>query len=169
VVIDQAMDYVIDCDAIIPAVGQTCVVDSVYPEKDLLTPWKTLVVNQSTFQTGKKHVFGGGDCTTGPATLIAALAAGKNAARFISTYLKNGKCEPQSSDFLETLVSESRVFTDDEAFVFPGNTTRMEPVIMDPDKRVQDFDEVEKGFSAFQARTEASRCLRCYRILLAAV
>lgn len=168
-VVVEGSEYVIPCDAVIPAVGQKCVVDSVFPEKDVLTAWKTLVVNQTTFQTDKKTVFGGGDCATGPATLIAALAAGKNAARYIADYLQTGQCEPKTKDFLETLVSSGKVFKEDEPFVFPGISTRMEPEIMDPDVRVNDFEEVEKGFTAVQARAEAARCLRCYRILLMAV
>ena len=168
-VVVEGSEYVIDCDAVIPAVGQKCVVDSVFPEKDVVTAWKTLVVDKTTFQTGNKRVFGGGDCATGPATLIAALAAGKNAARFIAQYLQTGQCEAQSKDFLEALVASGKVFKEDEPFVFPGISTRMEPEIVDPDVRVQDFEEVEKGFSPVQARLEASRCLRCYRILLTAV
>lgn len=164
----EGSEYVIDCDAIIPAVGQTCSVDSVLPDNDVLTSWKTLVVDQTTFQTGKKHIFGGGDCITGPATLIAALAAGKNASRFIAQYIQHGQCIPEKEDFLEDLVASGKVFDDDEPFVFPGNTARMEPFIMDPEERVRSFDEVEKGFSAIQARLEAARCLRCYRILLTA-
>ena len=34
--------------------------------------------------------------------------------------------------------------------------------------RVENFDEVEKGFVPFQARKEAARCLRCYRMVMAA-
>ncbi|MBU1171694.1 MAG: FAD-dependent oxidoreductase [Proteobacteria bacterium] len=162
-------DYVMDCDAIIPAVGQKCVVDRIVSDEDVLTAWKTLVVDETTFQTGKKLIFGGGDCVTGPATLIASLAAGKNAARFIDQYLQTGQCTPQPKDVLETLVTSGQMFEDDEPFLFPGISTRMEPEIIDPDTRIQDFGEVEKGFSPVQARMEASRCLRCYRMLMTAV
>ncbi|MFA6011064.1 MAG: FAD-dependent oxidoreductase [Desulfobacteraceae bacterium] len=168
-VVVQGSEYVMDCDAVIPAVGQKCVVDSVIPEKDVLTSWKTLVVNQTSFQTDKKPVFGGGDCVTGPATLIAALAAGKNAARFIAQYLQSGQCTPQAKDALETLVVSGKLFKEDEPFIFPGISSRMEPEIIDPETRVQDFEEVEKGFSAVQARIEAARCLRCYRMLMTVV
>lgn len=167
-VVVEGSEYVIACDAVIPAVGQKCAVDSVFPEKDVLTSWKTLVVDQTTFQSGRERVFGGGDCVTGPATLIAALAAGKNAARFIAQYLENDRCEPQAKDLLETLVTSGKLFRNEDPFPFPGISTRMEPDVIDPDVRVHDFQEVEHGFSAVQARTEAARCLRCYRILMTA-
>jgi formate dehydrogenase beta subunit len=126
------------------------------------------VVDETTFRAGDRNVFGGGDCATGPATLIAALAAGKNAARFIDQYIREGICQPDPSDYLETLVDASKVFRNDEPFPFPGMTTRLEPFIMDPDDRVTGFEEVERGFSAVEARAEASRCLRCYRIMVSA-
>lgn len=161
-------DYVMDCDVVIPAVGQKCAADTVIPSETLLTSWKTLVVNESTFQSENKHLFSGGDCVTGPASLIASLAAGKNAARFIDQYLQTGQCSLQPQDALETLISSGKVFDADEPFLFPGMTYREEPETMAPDTRIQDFGEVEKSFSSVQARLEASRCLRCYRMVMAA-
>ena len=165
----EGSDFVIDCDAIIPAVGQICVVDCVLPEEGVLTAWKTLVVDQTTFQSEKKQVFGGGDCVTGPKTLIGALAAGKNAARFISQYLQNGECEPDTKDLLLSLASAEGVFDPEETFPYHGVTEKAEPFVLDPETRVKGFDEVEDGLSAVQARIEANRCLRCYRILMSAI
>ena len=164
----EGSEFVIACDTIIPAVGQVCVVDCVLPEEDALTPWKTLVVDRTTFQSDRKHIFGGGDCVTGPDTLISALAAGKHAARFIEQYLQHGRCTPRTADVLQAMVTSGALFESDETFVYPGVSCRVEPDILDPHTRIQDFAEIEKGFSAAQARTEASRCLRCYRILLSA-
>jgi formate dehydrogenase beta subunit len=161
-------EYVIPCDAVIPAVGQKCAVDSVVGEKELVASWKTLVVDQTSFQSQREEIFGGGDCVTGPATLIAALAAGKSAARNIDQYLREGRCTPQKTDYFDILVSSGRLFNEEEPFPFPGISLREEPEIMDPEQRVCGFDEVEKGLSAAQARHEAGRCLRCYRILLTA-
>ena len=165
----EGSDYVIDCDVIIPAIGQICVVDCVLPEEDMLSAWKTLVVDQTTFQSDKKEVFGGGDCVTGPKTLIAALAAGKNAARFIDQYLEQVDCKPDTEDLLLSLASAEGVFDPDETFPYPGATEREEPVVLDPEVRIKNFDEVEGPLTAAQARAEANRCLRCYRILMSAV
>jgi formate dehydrogenase beta subunit len=165
----EGSDFTIACDTIIPAVGQVCVVDCVLPDEDNLTSWKSLVVDRTTFQSDKKHIFGGGDCVTGPDTLIGALAAGKHAARFIAQYLQQGRCAPQASDMLRALVTTGGFFDDDDTFGYPGDAPRLDPHIVDPQSRVQSFAEVEKGFSAAQARAEAARCLRCYRILLSAV
>jgi formate dehydrogenase (NADP+) beta subunit len=164
----EGSEFVIDCDSIIPAVGQVCVVDCVLPEQDSLTAWKTLVVDRTTFQSDQKHIFGGGDCVSGPATLIAALSAGKNAARFIGQYLHNGRCMPQTTDLLRDLVTSGELFDADETMTCSGNACRVEPDILDPQSRIKSFAEVERGLCAAQVRREAARCLRCYRILLTA-
>jgi formate dehydrogenase beta subunit len=165
----EGSEFVLECDAIIPAVGQICVVDCVLPDAEGVTPWKTLVVNQDTFQSENPQVFGGGDCVTGPSTLIGALAAGKKAAGFIAQYLEQGNCSPGPQDVLEQLVKELGVFDPKEEFPFPGQEDRLEPPTLDPQERVRSFDEVESGPDPIQAQAEAARCLRCYRIAVAAL
>ncbi len=165
----EGSQFVIDCDVIIPAVGQICVVDCVLPESDALTAWKTLVVDQMTFQSKTPEVFGGGDCVTGPSTLIAALAAGKKAARHIAQYIEHGAAQPTANEMLQTLVNASGVFEPQETFAFQGITDRAEPPVMDPETRKTNFEEVESGLGLAQATAEAYRCLRCYRIAVAAI
>ena len=165
----EGSEFVIECDAIIPAVGQICVVDCVLPHEDSLTKWKTLVVDELTFQSKQPHVFGGGDCATGPNTLIAALAAGKKAAKFIDHYLQDGSTVPDTRDVLDELIKQTGVFDPDEKFPYPGVTHRAHAPSLPPETRINDFAEVEGGLTRLQAQHEASRCLRCYRIMLAAV
>ncbi len=161
-------NFIILCDAVVPAVGQVCVVDCVLPEEDSLSAWKTLIVDQVTFQSKQKHLFGGGDCITGPDTLIAALAAGKNAARFTRQYIETGECRPHVTDKMIDIIDQMPLFDPQEEFDYPGNTSRQEALAMDPHARIAHFEEVEKGFTESQAIHEADRCLRCYRIVMAA-
>ena len=49
----------------------------------------TLWINPLTTETSIKGVFAGGDVVTGPATVIEAIRAGKNAAESIESYLKS--------------------------------------------------------------------------------
>ena len=165
----EGSEHVIECDAIIPAVGQICVVDCVLPEADNLTPWKTLVVDQDTFQSNDPKVFGGGDCVTGPATLIGALAAGKKAARFIAQYLESGQCAAGPGDALERLVEAMGAYDPEEVFPYPGQGMRLRQTALQPEERVKNFDEVEGGTDAISAKAEAERCLRCYRLAVAAL
>ena len=127
------------------------------------------MVDEITGQSGKPEIFGGGDCITGPATLIAALAAGKRAARHMAQYLETGQCAPDEGERLEKLIAASGVFVPDEKMPYQGSTQRAHPEALPPEKRIKSFVEVEGGLSPAQALAEADRCLRCYRIGLAAV
>jgi formate dehydrogenase beta subunit len=142
-------------------------VDCVLPEDDALTRWKTLIVDQMTFQSTTPSIFGGGDCITGPATLIAALAAGKKAARHIAQYIEQGACQVTLPDILQTLVDAGGVFEADEVFPFDGITRRAEPPVLPAETRINDFSEVEGCLNLSQATAESYRCLRCYRIAVA--
>ena len=162
--------FIIDCDAVIPAVGQVCVVDRVVPDDEsIVTAWKTLVVNETTCQSDQKHIFGGGDCVTGPQTLIAALFAGKKAAHSIHKYLHAGACAPDISDVVDTVFTGPGLFLKTASFPYPGYTNKTEGDVLEPDTRIEDFSEVQFGLSVSQARQEAERCLRCYRMMFFAL
>lgn len=166
----EGSNIVIPCDAIVPAIGQVCVVDCVLPPEEVeISRWKTLVVDEMTCQTRQPYVFSGGDCVTGPATLIAALAAGKNAARFIDQYLTSGKCIPGDSDWIEKLIGQLGIFFYKEKMPYEDTTRKMHPPVLSPEERIKSFAEVEGGVKPAQAVKEAARCLRCFRIAMAAV
>lgn len=166
----KGSNFVIPCDAIVPAIGQTCVVDCVLPSEEVdISRWKTLVVDEITGQTRQPWIFAGGDCVTGPATLIGALAAGKNAARFIAQYLETGACAPSDGDWLEKLIAKLGIFYFKEKMPFQDTTMKLHRSVLPPEERIKNFEEVEAGVKPAQAVKEAARCLRCFRIALAAV
>ena len=166
----EGSEFVMDCDAIIPAIGQTCTMDTLLPgDQEVLSRWNTLVVDQTTGQSKLPHIFGGGDCVTGPSTLIAALAAGRKGASAIARYLETGDYAPGPRDMLEALTESPVLFETNESFNYPGCARRTDTPVLAPDMRVHSFDEVEGGFEPYQARQEAARCLRCYRMIVAAL
>lgn len=134
-----------------------------------MTRWKTLVTDEITCRTNQPHVFAGGDCVTGPATLIGALAAGKNAARFIGQYLASGKSVPEESDYTERLIAQLGVFYYKEKMPYAGNTRKLHAPVPAAEVRTRSFEEVEGKVSPACAVKEAARCLRCYRIAMAAI
>ncbi|MDA8136217.1 MAG: hypothetical protein M0T82_16480, partial [Desulfobacteraceae bacterium] len=147
---------------------QACAVDQFLPQA-VVSEWNTLVADKTTGQTKEPHIFGGGDCATGPDILIRALAAGKYGAKSIVRYLDTGDCTPGPEDLMEALTGNPALFETDPPLPYPGVTRREEAPVLAPETRVQSFDEVEAGLSPAQARQEANRCLRCYRILVAAL
>ena len=155
----EGSEYVIDCDAVIPAIGQRVDISWSTQAPDLkLTQWDTLQVNAHTMQTSISHVFAAGDAVTGPATVIEAVAAGHKAVAAMHRFLsgedldryareQTGK-EPPGTDWME----------------IPPNIEHVPRVVstyQDPVQRVKNFDEVDINFSEEQAKREAARCVDC--------
>lgn len=78
----------IDADVVIVAIGNAPnpVLMRATPEL-ATTRWGTIEADEDTGQTSIPGVFAGGDITTGGATVILALAAGRKSAAAINTYL----------------------------------------------------------------------------------
>ena len=94
-------------------------------------------------------VFAGGDCVTGPATVIKAIAAGKVAAANIDEYL----------GFNHEITCDVEIpYASNEEKVACG---RVEGALRDAAERKNDFEPIEYGFSCEEACQEAGRCLRC--------
>lgn len=94
-------------------------------------------------------VFAGGDCVTGPATVIKAIAAGKVAAANIDEYL----------GFNHEITCDVEIpYVSNEDKVACG---RVEVALREAAERKNDFEPIEYGFSCEEACQEAGRCLRC--------
>jgi len=94
-------------------------------------------------------VFAGGDCVTGPATVIKAIAAGKVAAANIDEYL----------GFNHEITCDVEIpYASNEDKVACG---RVEVALRDAAERKNDFEPIEYGFYCEEACQEAGRCLRC--------
>ena len=96
-----------------------------------------------------KGIFAGGDCVTGPATVIRAIAAGKTAAANIDDYL--GYHHEIQSD-----VTLPPVRFDDNA-----PTGRINMRERAAEERVKDFKLMECGMTEEEACQESGRCLHC--------
>ena len=77
----EGSETTIQCDIAIPAIGQLASTESLSvtggPE---LTKWGTVKVDPIGLNTTVDSIFSGGDCVTGPASVIGAIAAGQKAA-----------------------------------------------------------------------------------------
>lgn len=115
-----------------------------------------IVVDPRTFVTSKSGIFAGGDIVTGPASAIEAIAAGNKAAKSIHNYLQgNPLLEP--AKIMQRPISKEKLLMTEEDGVRP----RQKIGKISPDKRVNDFREIEKCFDKKTATLEAKRCLRC--------
>jgi NADH-quinone oxidoreductase subunit F len=139
-------EFTVAADVIIVAVGQM-------PETVVLgTGLKVgkgdmVLVDPETLATNIPSVFSGGDCVTGPDTLIAAIAAGKKAAQSIDKYLGG-----------DGVVVEPRTI---ERKIIGAILEEETPRQQMPFRHVEGFHELELGYTLEQAVAEAARCVRC--------
>ncbi len=139
----------VEADVIIVAIGQG--VESLGFEQSgvVIQRGGTLLAGSDTKLPDLDGVFAGGDCVTGPATVIRAIAAGKAAAANIDEYL----------GFRHEITSPVQVPAPRFSDLKPRgrvNTTEREAC-----ERKHDFTCIECGLTAEEAEQESSRCLRC--------
>jgi NADPH-dependent glutamate synthase beta subunit-like oxidoreductase len=83
----EGSDFTRKADMVILAVGESP--DIAYLPKEIdVNDNGTLWVNPITMETTVQGVFAGGDVVSGPATVIEAIRAGKNAAESIDNYIR---------------------------------------------------------------------------------
>ncbi len=87
----EGSEFIIECDTVIPALGNlpNPLIPMTTPDLKT-TRWGTLECDPDTLETSKKGVFAGGDIVTGAATVISAMGAGKTAAASIHEYVMTG-------------------------------------------------------------------------------
>ena len=94
-------------------------------------------------------VFAGGDCVTGPATVIRAIAAGKVAAANIDNYLGFNHLISVDVD-IPAAISEDK-----------HHCARVNLGEKDAQERKDNIEHIECGMTAQEAAQECGRCLRC--------
>jgi ferredoxin len=110
----------------------------------------------SNMKTSREGIYSGGDCVSGPASVIEAIAAGRKAAEAIDCYLGG------TGDISESLVSvaeASEWLEQDLAEEKLAYTKHLGVEVS-----IKGFNEVEQPWDWDTARAEAQRCLRCYVI-----
>ncbi len=84
----EGSQFTIDADYVIIAIGQGPRLGFISDGKIDITKRNTIAADPETAKTNEKGIFAGGDCVTGPASVVEAIAAGKRAAIAIDDYLK---------------------------------------------------------------------------------
>ncbi|RLB81023.1 MAG: electron transporter RnfB [Deltaproteobacteria bacterium] len=165
----KGSETVLPLDNFILAIGQTT--DSAFAEQEgtaasrLETFKGSIVVNPDTHQTAIPYVFSSGDSAGPPGLLVAAIGAGRRAARGIHKYLMG-----EEMAFPETrLRVDSRrmkghipgtIFDRIEGIEKKGRIGQPE---LEPGsyERQHTFAEVDLTVTEEEALKEANRCMRC--------
>jgi len=143
-----------EVDTVIAAIGQT--LDGSRLDQDAQVKFNRrgyISINQETMETSLEGVFAGGDCSSGPATVVEAVAAGRRAAISINQYLSGQQIAPLEKPYNCTKGELDEINTEDYADV--QRIPRTEMPALDPEARKQNFSEIELGFTQEMAKAEA--------------
>jgi formate dehydrogenase beta subunit len=165
----EGSEFIIETDVVISAIGQDSNLFFIGPEPIEVTKWGTIKVDEQSMKTSLAGVFSGGDCVTGPATLVEALAAGSDAALTIDQYLSGAEPELPTYRKLEKFAGAVKVFDKNEIIGILGGQPRPPVSCLPVEERIHSFQEVDQGLTAKTAVKDADRCLRCYRVALLAL
>lgn len=139
----------LECDIILMAVGQD-IISAPFEKAGIAT-------SRGRFKTdafgalNRVGMYAGGDCVTGPATVIQAIAAGKAAAANIDAFLGFHHSISADVDIPEPLLNDK---------IPCGRVGLAEKESW---ARKDNFEGIEYTMSEEEALQEASRCLRCDR------
>ncbi len=158
--VDEESTQFVEAGTIIISIGQAPDISFLSEDSQLERAlWGSLAVDENTLVTNIPGIFAGGDFTTGPSTVIEAIASGRRAALALDRYLKGEKGRLTIIDEKSSRQEDIGLALDqeDETGERPRAILEME----NAEERVSDFREVERGFDKEKARYEAMRCLRC--------
>ncbi|WP_031514788.1 FAD-dependent oxidoreductase [Desulfofalx alkaliphila] len=156
----EGSEFDIPVDTVITATGQRLKADCLDASTELtLTDRGNINVNDKTLQSHTPWVFAGGDCVTGPATVVQAVAAGRKAANSIHLYLSGRPVAAPEKPFNCTRGRLDEL--DPAEFADREKIVRTPMPTVEPEIRKDSFKEFELGFTEELALREAERCLSC--------
>ena len=138
----------IPCDIIVVAIGQGIELRP-FEEAGIKIKKGTISALSSSELADTDGVFAGGDCVTGPATVIRAIAAGKTAAANIDEYLGYRHIISCDVNIPDPAIDDKRP------------CGRIQLAVKEAGSRKKSFEPIECGMTVQEACQEAGRCLRC--------
>jgi NADH-quinone oxidoreductase subunit F len=151
---DAGLEFVEEADQVIAAIGQQLDPTEIFDGTPVaLARNKFIEVNPVTMQTSVPWLFAGGDASSGPSSVVEAVASGEKAAVGIDRMLSG------EEHAFWRVEKEVNTFFDPEAE--PVQYLRAKMALLPVGRRKHSFQEVEQAFNLNDAMREAKRCLRC--------
>ncbi len=145
----EGSNYKVDADIVISAIGYHPDASQI-DERLNTTKWGSVAVNITTMATSIEKVFSGGDCVSGATTVVEAIAEGKRAAVIID------KMFGANGELAE--LEKAQICIRDSFASNEQNGHREQERML---KHIDDFCEINLGYSIDMALAEAKRCLHC--------
>lgn len=153
---DVGVKTTVEADQVILAIGQAP--DLRYVGPSLETKRGLIAVNKETFATSIEGVFAGGDATTGTASVIEAVAAGRRAAISIDLHLMGGARSVKGNEGNTSRERIGALQKPTGAYVKVAERLRVRE--RSPSERSIDLED-SYGSDLKTISIEASRCLNC--------
>ncbi|MBI4881406.1 MAG: FAD-dependent oxidoreductase [Planctomycetes bacterium] len=153
-------EHVVELDTLIVAISEEANVDSLEGEPPAgieVTRGRTVRVDTRSLATGRPAVFAAGDITTGPNTVVDAIAQGKRAAAAMLRFLRGDEPAPLPASSMPS----AHVPPQEPPSGEPPSSARAHSPLAPAEWRIRNFAEVESTLSPQEAACEARRCLRC--------
>jgi NADPH-dependent glutamate synthase beta subunit-like oxidoreductase/CO/xanthine dehydrogenase FAD-binding subunit len=146
----------VNADQIILAIGQRADLSFISPKLSLNTNRGLIVIDQETQATNIHGVFAGGDITTGSASVIEAIAAGRRAADSLDLYLMGARAQREEKD----------TGSADVTLKFDPSCLKKSSRVKNPElpisERINNIETEDVGSLVLTAvQTEANRCFNC--------
>ena len=152
----EGSEFDVEADTVIAAIGQKT--DA--PANFKTNKWGDIAVLEKTNQR-EDNVFAAGDCITGAATVVEAVAGGRKAALAISDYLE-GKEHDEPSVINVSRGHWQHLKEDDLVYLKElPKTDRAEPRFIDIEARKTTFKELFPTFTKDEIKEEGKRCIEC--------
>lgn len=162
--------HVIPCRHVIAAIGQKTDAAMLRADEGIERDRKNCIRINAAHETSRKGVFAGGDCTSGPrasgpTTMIMGMGHAYFAARSIDQFLSTDQVPFDSRWRLSEWIAGGKLLDDAAPVPAKPRQERVSVREIAPECRAGNFDEVEQTMTREEAWAEASRCMRCYRVL----
>ncbi len=151
---DESIVEQFEADTVIFATGQSANVADLGVD---LSPRGAITVDPLTLKTTAEHVYAAGDVVSGPTKIIDAIAAGHRVAACVVRDL-TGDARPLA-ELDEENVALGEVPDSMKSKLETRKRIQMEK--LEFYDAVKTFDEVELGYTEYEAMREAQRCLGC--------
>jgi len=149
----EGSEFSEEYDLMVKATGQESVVPGKYGLE--VERGGRIKVDPETLATSKEGVYAGGDAVSGPASVIEAIAAGRQTAISIDKYLGG---EGNIDEVLAPLEEEVAPLDVEET---EGEKHRPPMEMLPLAERLKGYAQVVLGFTQEMATEECKRCLRC--------
>ncbi len=151
---NESNRHILTADTVVMAVGQGSDLSFLKGSGVRLTERGLLDFDRATMQTSEPTVFATGEVVTGPGAAISAMAGGHRAAAAVEAHLTG-----EAPVFQEELTPVESLPSWMASQIW--ETPRRWMPRIPEEERLQDFSEVELGYTELDALRESQRCLSC--------